>query len=632
MTNSARLSGRPSSSAAYNVDDVVDTPDSAIKSWRYLGAGEWEPNDAVRYTMVPGGGIEVCVGDIRATIPELTAAQSAATLAAATSALTPVLTNVIEYVQGYYVKVGGTRTTGRSTPGDWSEANCYSTIQSALNQPWTADDSVVVDDGAWSMPVFSVAATTALDGSTLRFRSRSGDPEKTSLTFTDAAQSGFRFNRADRKYAAFIKGFSITRSGTHSGTHAAFLAITTPTNDVTFEDCVFSDTEINHPSLSGIRGFFAIGHNSATDTRVVSFRRVKFRNLKTTISSNLWFASSEAAPGNTIVLDDVDFENLEVSATSANGGMTGGFVGMHLSIIGVRINGLKSTHAATIETAHYPIFSPGAGFGLTIDGLEVRDVGMTGGGCGAFAFRAEGVYDIKNVRGYDCYSLPAVGANSVGGLCLVYGEQSTGTIEDVIAERCTADFGTLLYWSQGGSGTAKALVAVDCVSRVGGMVYSGGWGDCSADGVVGIGCQYGSNPYNNPVSPDSGFFHGHNHPSLATRAKTIAYRNARLLGCRNVSPAGFHTIYMHSTNATHALTAVVENIAADGPETRQIGLLQANSATFNLSGSVQIPGGAAAVTTTGIVGTLGVTGEVVEFGGVPTIEQAMAWARDAAGI
>lgn len=62
MTNSARLSGRPSSSAAYNVGDVVDTPDSAIKSWRYLGAGEWEPNDAVRYTTGPGGGIALSAG------------------------------------------------------------------------------------------------------------------------------------------------------------------------------------------------------------------------------------------------------------------------------------------------------------------------------------------------------------------------------------------------------------------------------------------------------------------------------------------------------------------------------------------------------------------------------------------
>ena len=61
MTNSARLSGRPSSSAAYNVGNVVDTPDSAIKSWRYLGAGEWEPNDAVRYTRGPGGGVELTV-------------------------------------------------------------------------------------------------------------------------------------------------------------------------------------------------------------------------------------------------------------------------------------------------------------------------------------------------------------------------------------------------------------------------------------------------------------------------------------------------------------------------------------------------------------------------------------------
>ena len=71
MTNSARLSGRPSSSAAYNVGDVVDTPDSAIKSWRYLGAGEWEPNDAVRYTTGPGGGVRLSLGSAGAALPVL---------------------------------------------------------------------------------------------------------------------------------------------------------------------------------------------------------------------------------------------------------------------------------------------------------------------------------------------------------------------------------------------------------------------------------------------------------------------------------------------------------------------------------------------------------------------------------
>ena len=71
MTNSARLSGRPSSSAAYNVGDVVDTPDSAIKSWRYLGAGEWESNDAVRHTTGPGGGNRLLAGNLPADMAQL---------------------------------------------------------------------------------------------------------------------------------------------------------------------------------------------------------------------------------------------------------------------------------------------------------------------------------------------------------------------------------------------------------------------------------------------------------------------------------------------------------------------------------------------------------------------------------
>ena len=71
MTNSARRSGRPSSSAAYNVGDVVDTPDSVIKSWRYLGAGEWEPNDVVRYTTSPGVGSRLLAGNLPADMAQL---------------------------------------------------------------------------------------------------------------------------------------------------------------------------------------------------------------------------------------------------------------------------------------------------------------------------------------------------------------------------------------------------------------------------------------------------------------------------------------------------------------------------------------------------------------------------------
>lgn len=59
MSSSARASGMPSSSAGKEVGDIVQTPNAPIKSWRYLGGGKWEPNDAVRFTATsPGGGIE----------------------------------------------------------------------------------------------------------------------------------------------------------------------------------------------------------------------------------------------------------------------------------------------------------------------------------------------------------------------------------------------------------------------------------------------------------------------------------------------------------------------------------------------------------------------------------------------
>ena len=58
MSSNARASGMPSSSAGKEVGDIVQTPNAPIKSWRYLGGGKWEPNDAVRFTETsPGGGI-----------------------------------------------------------------------------------------------------------------------------------------------------------------------------------------------------------------------------------------------------------------------------------------------------------------------------------------------------------------------------------------------------------------------------------------------------------------------------------------------------------------------------------------------------------------------------------------------
>lgn len=73
MSNSSRANGMPSSSAGKEVGDIVQTPHAPIKSWRYLGGGKWEPNDAVRFTATgPGVGVGI------AQIVSLTQAQYAA--------------------------------------------------------------------------------------------------------------------------------------------------------------------------------------------------------------------------------------------------------------------------------------------------------------------------------------------------------------------------------------------------------------------------------------------------------------------------------------------------------------------------------------------------------------------------
>ena len=151
MTNSARLSGRPSSSAAYNVGDVVDTPDSAIKSWRYLGAGEWEPNDAVRYTMGPGGGNRISAGGQRLYTTNPRWWQHAQPQAIRRPLITPGVDTV-----SFHTSNGGVATLAPAedsrfspiavnfTVPDGGAASKFAGVECAIDADLTLDDVIVL--------------------------------------------------------------------------------------------------------------------------------------------------------------------------------------------------------------------------------------------------------------------------------------------------------------------------------------------------------------------------------------------------------------------------------------------------------------------------------------------------------
>jgi hypothetical protein len=49
-----------------------------------------------------------------------------------------------------YVKIGGTRTSGKSTTGDWSNANCYPDIVTHGFPAMSAGDTMTIDDGTYT--------------------------------------------------------------------------------------------------------------------------------------------------------------------------------------------------------------------------------------------------------------------------------------------------------------------------------------------------------------------------------------------------------------------------------------------------------------------------------------------------
>ena len=586
MTNSARLSGRPSSSAAYNVGDVVDSPDSAIKSWRYLGAGEWEPNDAVRYTMGPGGGIEVCVGDISATIPELTAAQSAATLAAAEAAFAP------QIVTGYYyVRVGGTRTSGKSTADDWSSANCYGSLQTAINQNWTAFDEIVLFDEPHTISNITTNGSTAATGATLTVRSASRDPDRCSVVFTTGNTTAINLNKAGATYAYVFCGIRFSRTTTVTNDTSAFLALSQMSGDVVFEDCILDGCSVDS-SVTLTRGI--INASSTAGARELVFRRMQFRNITTKSpggSVNPFIAALQT--GTTVTLDNVLIEDYQ-HTTTGDGTCFGAVWSPNITAINVintTLRRVNMIHESLTSAVSGPFFGPWCP--ITIDGLVVEDCTVTGASSGTFGVRCVGPYTIRNVRGRRCIGQRAAGTDyAIGGLVLAIGATAIGTVRDIEAEDCKSDYGPVIYASQGASMVAKSIRGYNCTARGEGIVYSGGWGDTHFVGILLAGCRSGTSGDVPEPTELTGAIYLHQHDTLATRDKTATVTDAILIDCDTAAANGAKTLACVNMNATHSLTCNVDRIYADVSGERQIRAQVGTGATLILTGAnIAVRGG-----------------------------------------
>lgn len=479
----------------------------------------------------------------------------------------------------YNVKPTGTKTTGFSA--DWTDAECYPTLQEAINRGITSSDVITLDDTTHDIGSTNWGTSNAADGVHFVINSRSGNRDTCILDATSTSQSGMRLGRSGRNFTFEFSNIGLKKSVTHTISNAVFVHFEhTSALDCEFVGCRFFDTTVNYPA-TGATGYFRIPTGA---TRQLRFTNCLFDNLVSSHTGGRYFAFPSA--GATLWFDGCTFSNITHNWTEnseALGGVNGDGI---VKITNCTFSNITQNHAAGATLPHNSFIS--AEGHLEVDGATATNMVLTNGTAGAVLLRAQSTYNIRNVLGEDCVSTPTAGVNSVGGLVLAMGEAAQGVTENIMARRCTADHGTALYCSQGAGGTHRNIRSEYCTARSIGIVYFGGWGDNHLDGFAIIGCRIGEFIL---FSNTAGSLYAHVHPS-SPRSKSTSFKNGYLRGGRQlqgVEPG----ISVYNTNGSVSHNVEIENVVIDNPGSKyQLRVVTTPAGVINLTGSgITVDGG-----------------------------------------
>lgn len=481
----------------------------------------------------------------------------------------------------------GTRASGNSTPGDWTDANCYnwSGIKAnGMNWGMATGDSVILNDEAFVIDFLQTAASQATTGATLTVQSKSGDPGLCSVACNGATGSLWRFNHASKVLSALVSGITFSKSVTHTDASASMVHVTSVTSgDVEFSNCVF-DGVTNAYTNAGLNGHFSISDGVAATLR---FTNTQILNMTSSHLSGRYFGYVGSSA--TMVFSGCSISNVTHNTTGTAHHCTGGvYSAGQLQVFDCSLADCSNDSATDGEYANEPLFH--AIGPCTIAGLTSTNVTNTGAKAGAAIATFEDAYSVSDTFSVDCVSTPSFingvdgdRQNSVGGTFTAFGSSAQGTADRIRAIRCTGDFGSTFYFSQGAGGTITDLISEYCTARKEGAgVYAGGWGDVTVDGFRVVGATTGLETIG--FEGWGGAMYGHNHTN-STRDKTTRFLNGVISGCSQLQ-GGDAGIRVRGLHATYAHNVEISNVVVDNPgHTSQIGLHESASCALNVSGS-----------------------------------------------
>lgn len=482
----------------------------------------------------------------------------------------------------YYVQTGGTRTSGASTAGDWSAANCYGSIQDALDE--TSDgDSVVLDDEDWIVSSDIVSTSLAFDGTVL-IRSRSMNPDRASLKSSSNSVGVFRFLNTGNTQDFIVHGFTLGKTVIHTGATAAPICqAAQQTGHLTFRDCIVEDV-VYETTRNGAGGL--VHQASAASTKSLTFDNVKIRRISHKSTAATSYIAAINAGHTFRVLGTLIIEDVSAGGINFGGVYCAGPIDIQGKVVGRRINvdAAGSTVALIVQSGNNA-----TALG-DVDAEGVRAVGSTTRAC---VLDISGPATFRSIKTRNCESVATT--NTAGLGCTVVVDTSNGTLTGPLLDvaECRSNYGPALYCTQGGSATIDVIRTCRNQCYMG-DVYKGGDGDLTAYCYDCDSPAYLVNEDELPTEASRGglALYTHAHSSAGRVCATTIYNFT------TNADGALPPVHVRNNQGTHATSLSIYNsiVWAEGAKSQVIGTSSGSAAAINLTiTDTAIRGGASGV-------------------------------------
>jgi len=389
----------------------------------------------------------------------------------------------------FNVTVTGTKTSGSSTPGDFSDANSYSSIKTAINNT-TGSDNVVIDDGTYVELSTSNASNGPGGGATVTVKSRNTDASLVTWDCSSTTAANLVVNDAVTNWD--LQDITLTKTLSTPINNLDLIIRQNAAASTTLTRCVISGINVSEAAITNFQGllidktagtFIITGGLTVSDITASINRLAALLHFKDT----------------TTTIDDITFSNISIT-------QGGAFIGTGLVLVADTTahtfthTGTITATAVTIECTDDNGDITGGAVGVksdaTLNDIDLTDitVTMTEGSCDGVGVFLSGTTSFGSITCDNATLVVPAGrtqgsqtGRSHGGAVFMGLDGSVITGTRVVASNGTSIIGSGLYINGDCDVTLGSLMMINNIDSGYGTFYIGGWGNVIVNNILGTG-------------------------------------------------------------------------------------------------------------------------------------------------